>query len=67
MKSIRKPPVLPFVPAEHDIQKCAYFLWQEEGRPVGRDLDLWLSAKELVRHHVPAPRIRPEPRRRLAI
>ncbi len=41
-----------FEPTEADIQKCAYYLWQEEGCPVGKDLDIWLSAKELVRHHV---------------
>ena len=41
-----------FEPAEADIQKCAFFLWQEEGCPAGKDLELWLSAKELVRHHV---------------
>ncbi|MBS0632596.1 MAG: DUF2934 domain-containing protein [Verrucomicrobia bacterium] len=43
-----------FEPAEADIQKCAYFLWQEEGCPEGRDLELWLAAKELVRHRVHA-------------
>jgi hypothetical protein len=60
-----------FEPAEADIQKCAYYLWQEEGCPEGRDLELWLAAKELVRHHVhtPAPARKPErasPRRRLS-
>lgn len=41
---------MPFEPAESDIQKRAYFLWQEEGCPSGRDLEIWLAAKELVRH-----------------
>jgi hypothetical protein len=40
-----------FEPTEADIQKCAYFLWKEEGSPAGRDLDIWLRARELVRHH----------------
>ncbi len=52
-----------FEPAEAEIQKCAYFLWKEEGSPPGRELDFWLRAKELVRHHVGAARVRPEPRR----
>lgn len=37
-------------PSETDIQKAAYFLWLERGRPNGCDLDLWLSAKERLRH-----------------
>lgn len=63
-----------FEPAEADIQRCAYFLWQEEGRPEGQDLNIWLTAKELLRHRrashrkelaqrQPAPA---GPRRRLA-
>lgn len=43
-----------FDPAEAEIQKAAYFLWLEEGRPVGRDLELWLTAKELLRHRTGA-------------
>lgn len=49
-----------FEPSEADIRKCAYFLWKEEGSPAGRDLDIWLRARELVRHHVlkrPAARV----------
>ncbi len=52
-----------FEPAEADIRKCAYSLWKEEGSPSGRDLDIWLKARELVRHHVP-DRPRPGLRRR---
>ncbi|HEX7630968.1 MAG TPA: DUF2934 domain-containing protein [Lacunisphaera sp.] len=48
-----------FEPAEADVQKCAYFLWKEEGSPAGRDLDIWLRARELVRHHAVATRPRP--------
>lgn len=49
-----------FEPAEADIQKCAYFLWKEEGSPSGRDLDIWLRARELVRHHAATHRPRLE-------
>jgi hypothetical protein len=35
---------------EHAIQHCAYFLWEELGRPQGRDLEIWLAAKERLRH-----------------
>jgi len=45
-----------FEPAEADIQRCAYFLWIEEGRPAGQDLDIWLTAKELLRHRAASHR-----------
>ncbi len=37
-------------PTESEIQHAAYLLWIEEGKPAGRDLEHWLSAKELLRH-----------------
>jgi hypothetical protein len=45
-----------FEPAEADIQVCAYFLWLEEGRPTGQDLEIWLTAKELLRHRAASHR-----------
>jgi hypothetical protein len=45
-----------YEPAEADIQKCAYFLWLEEGRPEGQDLDIWLTAKELLKHRAASHR-----------
>ena len=48
-RSLPHPPK-PFEPAEADIKRCAYFLWIEEGRPAGQDLNIWLTAKELLRH-----------------
>lgn len=27
----------------------AYFIWEQEGRPVGRELEFWLRAEEQVR------------------
>jgi hypothetical protein len=54
-----------FEPAEADIQRCAYFLWLEEGRPSGQDLEIWLTAKELLRHR--AAKHRPELAQRRSI
>ena len=50
MKINRLPSSPPFGLSEADIQNCAYFLWKKEGCPAGRDLELWLTAKELLRH-----------------
>ena len=49
-------PSTPFEPAEADIQRCAYTLWIEEGRPEGQDLAIWLTAKELLRHRAASHR-----------
>lgn len=57
----------PEVPLEH-IQKCAYYLWLEAGRPAGRDLEFWDSARERLRHaaqiahpaNIPSSRPRPD-------
>lgn len=37
-------------PTEAEIQKEAYYLWLEQGRPQGRDLEFWDAARELLRH-----------------
>ena len=50
MKSLTHPAPSHFAPSEEEIQHTAYLLWQAEGRPVGRDLDLWLRAKEALCH-----------------
>jgi len=49
MKPKTKPPVPE--PTEAEIQHTAYLLWLESGQVPGRDLDNWLAAKELLRHH----------------
>jgi len=41
-------------PAEQEIQRAAYLLWEQAGRPAGRDLEFWLGAQERLRHTVPA-------------
>jgi hypothetical protein len=33
---------------EERIRETAYHLWEEEGRPQGRDLEYWERARELV-------------------
>lgn len=38
-------------PSEAEIQKAAYRLWVEGGCLEGVELDNWLAAKELLRHH----------------
>ncbi len=40
-------------PTEAEIQKAAYYLWQEKGCPDRNDLDNWLEARELLRHRAP--------------
>jgi hypothetical protein len=37
-------------PTEAEIQHAAYLLWVEGGRPEGRDLEHWLTAKEMLCH-----------------
>lgn len=50
MKLLTHPTAPHFAPSEEEIQHTAYLLWQAEGRPVGRDLGLWLRAKEALCH-----------------
>lgn len=38
-------------PTEAEIQKVAYHLWLEGGCQPGVELDNWLAAKELLKHH----------------
>jgi hypothetical protein len=35
---------------EEQIRHEAYRLWQQEGCPEGRELEHWLTAKEIVHH-----------------
>jgi hypothetical protein len=32
-------------PTHKDIEVCAYWIWEQEGRPEGRALDHWLQAE----------------------
>lgn len=48
---MKKPIVHLPEPTETEIQKKAYHLWVEGGCLEGVELDNWLAAKELLRHH----------------
>ncbi len=48
-----KPHSIPIEPSESEIQHAAYHLWLEEGRPANRDLDIWLAARERLKHRIP--------------
>lgn len=37
-----------------EIARQAYYLWEDDGRPVGRDLDHWLRAEAQVKAVAPA-------------
>lgn len=44
-------------PKEQDISDRAYEIWQAEGRPEGRDLEIWLAAKREVGAKDSAPSV----------
>ncbi|HWA08495.1 MAG TPA: DUF2934 domain-containing protein [Opitutaceae bacterium] len=50
LTSNRAPAVEPPAPTEAEIQKEAYYLWIENGRPEGRDVEFWHAAAEVLRH-----------------
>lgn len=36
----------PISPVTHEeIARCAYYIWESEGRPEGRDVEHWLQAE----------------------
>ncbi len=43
---------------ETEVAKAAYYIWEKEGRPSGRELDHWLRAEKQVRKLVNAGAIR---------
>jgi len=44
------PPLALSEPTESEIQKEAYYIWIERGRPAGCDVEIWHTATELLRH-----------------
>jgi hypothetical protein len=41
-------------PAEGDIRRTAYRLWEAAGRPPGRDLEFWFAARARLGRAAPA-------------
>lgn len=41
-------------PTEQQIQHVAYYIWEAKGKPAGSDLEIWLAAKEWLKHRLPA-------------
>lgn len=39
-------------PPEADIRHAAYLLWEEAGRPAGRDREFWFEARQRLRRQV---------------
>lgn len=35
----------PHTPAEKDVKIAAYFVWEKNGKPEGRDLEFWFKGK----------------------
>jgi hypothetical protein len=55
-------------PTQAEIAACAYLLWEQEGRPQGRELDHWLEAEQRLcaqrRTAATSATTPPEPKRR---
>lgn len=49
-------------PTEAQIQHQTYLLWQAAGCQEGRELEDWLHARELLRHHQGYPNQKPRAR-----
>ena len=46
MKTKSKPPEKPRIgPTEEEIAECAYFIWESEGHPIGREDEHWRQAE----------------------
>jgi hypothetical protein len=54
---IHQPVRAEFEPTEQQIQHAAHLLWEEAGKPTGRDREIWFAAKERLKHRaaIPAP------------
>lgn len=40
----------------NDVESLAYRLWEEAGKPQGRDMDFWLQAEAALAKPKPAPK-----------
>lgn len=39
-------------PTDEKIRTRAYYLWETDGKPAGRDWEYWLKAKEQLEHEI---------------
>lgn len=46
---------------EHRIREQAYYLWEANGRPSGRDAEFWHLACDVIAKDVPRPKRRRQP------
>jgi hypothetical protein len=46
--AIRQPLVEVYMATEEEVRKMAYALWEQEGRPEGRDLEFYFRAQPLL-------------------
>jgi hypothetical protein len=45
------------MPEEREIRHAAYLLWEQAGRPAGRDQEFWFTAREILCHALPPARL----------
>jgi hypothetical protein len=48
------------------IRELAYRMWEDEGRPIDRQLDHWLQAEQLMTSAPPVPERAPRARKKAA-
>jgi hypothetical protein len=54
------------MPTEEQIKQMAHSLWEQEGRPEGRDLDHYLTAKRILEEQEAAQKRPKAPRAKAA-
>ncbi len=47
--------IVPVLPKKKEIETLAYFLWEYEGKPHGKDIDHWLVSKEVLTYYYKIP------------
>ncbi len=54
------------MPTEQQIKQLAHSLWEQEGRPEGRDMDHYLAAKQILEEQKAAKKRGNSPRSKTA-
>jgi len=54
------------MPTEEQIKELAHRLWEQEGRPEGRDMEHYLAAKQILDEEKPAKKRANSPRSKTA-